>query len=91
MPGASPRRDAAGPPPDVGGGPALGARDVRFGRGGTVSFESLPSEFGQKSSKFCSHSGGIRQKSINFDESLTFATTFGEIPRKFHQNLCKIR
>ena len=37
----------------------VAGRDVRFGRGGTVSFESFPSEFGQKSSKFCSHSVGI--------------------------------
>ena len=43
------------------GGAGLGAarrvrrRDVRFGRAGTVSFESLPSEFCQKFSKFCSH------------------------------------
>ena len=39
-------------------------RDVRFGRAGTVSFESLPSEFGQKSSKFCSHSVGIHSFSV---------------------------
>ena len=68
-------------------------RDVRFGRGGTVSFESLRSEFDQKSSKFCSHSVGIRQKPRNltnhqyFLQNLAkFREIFIKIGAKFDKN-----
>ena len=50
-----------------GASPAVLARVERFGGGGSVAFELLRSEFlstlCQRSSKFCSHSVGIRQKS----------------------------
>ena len=57
---------------------AVKTRDVRFGRGGTVSFESLPSEFCENSvqdsarilSEFIhSASFRIRQKSRNLTNS----------------------
>ena len=79
---------------------ALGARDVRFGRAGTVSFESLPSELRENSvrnhqnyarifSEFI-HSG-IRQKSRNFkfDEISTFSTNLANFREKFIQVCAK--
>ena len=36
---------------------------------------------------FCLNSSEIQK----FNESSTFSTEFGEIPRKFHQDRCKIR
>ena len=97
-------RGRAAAPEDPGGGPpgaqlrgGARARDVRFGRAGTVSFESLWSKFDQKSSKFCSHSVGIHQKSKNLTSSqnsprnlVKFRENFMKIGAKFDENHRKI-